>query len=185
MDRLWTETSAKTHWKGLDRISMSFHAGPWACMQFHELKCSSFLCLSSSQEFRSACLSCEDAALHVPYVCLFVRLCSQVETRPTVLTTTTVSLKSIHSSTRYFNFNFNWQAYVRSPKSQIPSTKNCFNHILFISFLEQLVLTIWKTGNYNWTGEAFRHLSVLVKAKQTSEDKLWIFWRLWNGWKWK
>ena len=28
--------------------SMSLHAGPWAC-------CSSLLCLSSSQEFRSAC----------------------------------------------------------------------------------------------------------------------------------
>ena len=27
-------------------------------MQFHELVCSSFLCLSSSQEFRSACFSC-------------------------------------------------------------------------------------------------------------------------------
>ena len=37
--------------------SMSLYEVPWACMQFHELVCSSFLCLSSSQEFRSACLS--------------------------------------------------------------------------------------------------------------------------------
>ena len=36
--------------------TVSLHAVPWACMQFHELPCSSFLCLSSSQEFRSACL---------------------------------------------------------------------------------------------------------------------------------
>ena len=35
--------------------SMSLHEVPWACMQFHELVCCSFLCLSSSQEFRSAC----------------------------------------------------------------------------------------------------------------------------------
>ena len=35
--------------------SMSLHAVSWACIQFHELVCSSFLCLSSSQEFRSAC----------------------------------------------------------------------------------------------------------------------------------
>ncbi len=34
---------------------MSLHEVPWACMQFHEIVCSSFLCLSSSQEFRSAC----------------------------------------------------------------------------------------------------------------------------------
>ena len=36
--------------------SMSLHEVPWVCMQFHELVCSYFLCLSSSQEFRSACL---------------------------------------------------------------------------------------------------------------------------------
>ena len=36
--------------------SMSLHEVPWACMQFQQLPCSSFLCLSSSQEFRSACL---------------------------------------------------------------------------------------------------------------------------------
>ena len=30
-------------------------AVPWAYMQFYELVCSSFLCLSSSQEFHSAC----------------------------------------------------------------------------------------------------------------------------------
>ena len=35
--------------------SMSWHEVPWAGMQFHELVCSSFLCLSSSQEFCSAC----------------------------------------------------------------------------------------------------------------------------------
>ena len=35
---------------------VSLHAVPWACMQFHELVCSSFLRLSSSQEFCSACL---------------------------------------------------------------------------------------------------------------------------------
>ena len=38
-------------------ISMSLHAVARAVMQFHELVCSSFLCLSSSQEFRSACFS--------------------------------------------------------------------------------------------------------------------------------
>ena len=36
--------------------SMSLHEVPLTCMQFHELVFSSFLCLSSSQEFRSACL---------------------------------------------------------------------------------------------------------------------------------
>ena len=36
---------------------MSLHAVPWACMQLHKLACSSFLRLSSSQEFRSACLN--------------------------------------------------------------------------------------------------------------------------------
>ena len=36
--------------------SMSLHAVPWACMQFHDLVCSCRLRLSSSQEFRSACL---------------------------------------------------------------------------------------------------------------------------------
>ena len=35
--------------------SMSLHASQWAYIQFHELVCSSFLCLSSSQEFFSAC----------------------------------------------------------------------------------------------------------------------------------
>ena len=40
----------------LTSSSMSLHAVSWACMQFHELVCSSFLCLSSSQEFSSACL---------------------------------------------------------------------------------------------------------------------------------
>ena len=38
--------------------SMSLYAVPWdymSCMQFHELVCSFFFCLSSSQEFRSAC----------------------------------------------------------------------------------------------------------------------------------
>ena len=34
---------------------MSLHRVPWACMQLHKLACSSFLRLSSSQEFRSAC----------------------------------------------------------------------------------------------------------------------------------
>ena len=34
---------------------ISLHAVTWGCMQFHELVCSSYLCLSSSQEFRSAC----------------------------------------------------------------------------------------------------------------------------------
>ena len=34
---------------------MSLHEVPWAYMKFHELVCSSFLCLSSSQEFWSAC----------------------------------------------------------------------------------------------------------------------------------
>ena len=34
--------------------SMSLHAVPWDYMKFHELGFSSFLCLSSSQEFRSA-----------------------------------------------------------------------------------------------------------------------------------
>ena len=34
---------------------ISLHAVSLTCMQFHELVCSSFLCLSSSQEFRSAC----------------------------------------------------------------------------------------------------------------------------------
>ena len=32
------------------------HEVRWAYMKLHELVCSSFLCLSSSQEFRSACL---------------------------------------------------------------------------------------------------------------------------------
>ena len=35
---------------------MSLHAVPWNYMKYHELACSSLLCLSSSQEFRSACL---------------------------------------------------------------------------------------------------------------------------------
>ena len=35
--------------------SLSLHSVPWTFMKFHELVCSSFLCLSSSQEFRSAC----------------------------------------------------------------------------------------------------------------------------------
>ena len=35
--------------------SMSLHAVPWACMEFHRLVCSTFLCLSSSQKFRSVC----------------------------------------------------------------------------------------------------------------------------------
>ncbi len=35
--------------------SLSLHEVPWTCIQFHDLLCSSFLCLSSSQEFRSAC----------------------------------------------------------------------------------------------------------------------------------
>ena len=35
--------------------SLSLHEVPRACMQFHEPVCSFFLCLSSSQEFRSAC----------------------------------------------------------------------------------------------------------------------------------
>ena len=41
----------------LTRSSLSLQAVSRACncMQFHELVCSSFLCLSSSQEFRSAC----------------------------------------------------------------------------------------------------------------------------------
>ena len=34
---------------------ISLRADTWACMQLHELACSSFLRLSSSQEFRSAC----------------------------------------------------------------------------------------------------------------------------------
>ena len=38
--------------------SLSLDAVSWACMQFHELVCSSYHCLSSSQEFRSACLIC-------------------------------------------------------------------------------------------------------------------------------
>ena len=38
---------------------ISLHAVTWACMQFLELACSSFLRLSSSQEFRSACWSCK------------------------------------------------------------------------------------------------------------------------------
>ena len=33
----------------------SLHEVSRACMRYHELVCSSFLCLSSSQEFRSAC----------------------------------------------------------------------------------------------------------------------------------
>ena len=33
-------------------------------MQFHELACSSFLCLSSSQEFRSACFCLPDDTAH-------------------------------------------------------------------------------------------------------------------------
>ena len=37
--------------------SMGLHAVSWAFMQFHELEYSSFLCLSSSQEFCSACFS--------------------------------------------------------------------------------------------------------------------------------
>ena len=36
--------------------SMSLHEIPWACIQSHGLTNSSFPCLSSSQEFRSACL---------------------------------------------------------------------------------------------------------------------------------
>ena len=35
--------------------SMSLQVVWWACRQFHKPVCSSFLCLSSSQEFRSAC----------------------------------------------------------------------------------------------------------------------------------
>ena len=35
--------------------SMSLDEVSWACMQFHELVCSSFFCLSSSQEFCIAC----------------------------------------------------------------------------------------------------------------------------------
>ena len=39
----------------LHAVLPSLYAISWADMQFHELACSSFLCLSSSQEFRSAC----------------------------------------------------------------------------------------------------------------------------------
>ena len=43
----------------LHKLACSYtklHAVTWACMQLHKLTCSSFLRLSSSQEFRSACL---------------------------------------------------------------------------------------------------------------------------------
>ena len=44
---------------------MSMHAVSWACMQFQDLLCSYRLRLSSSQEFRSACLK---------YIVFFVEL---------------------------------------------------------------------------------------------------------------
>ena len=54
------------------------HEVPWACMQFHELLCSSILCLSSSQEFRSACSHINKCVLNDsiwPDVCL---ICLQI-----------------------------------------------------------------------------------------------------------
>ena len=39
---------------------ISLHAVPWAWIQFYELVCNSFLCLSSSQEFRSACFQLKE-----------------------------------------------------------------------------------------------------------------------------
>ena len=49
-------TRALMQVRKLSCSSLSLHEVPWACMQFHELVRSSFFCLSSSQEFCSACL---------------------------------------------------------------------------------------------------------------------------------
>ena len=54
----WLVNTQGLEWRTTREFACSYislQAGPWACMQFHELVCSSFLCLSSSQELRSAC----------------------------------------------------------------------------------------------------------------------------------
>ena len=54
---LHTVTWACMQFPELAYSCMSLHAVLWAYLQLHELACSSFLRLSSSQEFRSACLN--------------------------------------------------------------------------------------------------------------------------------
>ena len=61
---------------------MSLHEVPWACMQFHEFECSSFLCLSSSQEFRSACFCTNTLYNFYQYINSIVRTgCLEIKFR--------------------------------------------------------------------------------------------------------
>ena len=52
----------------------------------------------------------------------------------------------------------------------ITMSKFCFDLLTSLRTSRAASLQL-KTGNYNWTGEAFRHLSVLVKAGRTNEDR--------------
>ena len=51
--------------------SLSLHAVPWSFMNFNELTCSSFLCLSSSQEFCSACYFNPSLSIFTKWHCSF------------------------------------------------------------------------------------------------------------------
>ena len=55
--------------------SLSLNEVPLACMQFHELVRTFFLCLSSSQEFRSACsTSLLDAACKTTFILAVIKV---------------------------------------------------------------------------------------------------------------